>query len=71
MIAPTINTATKANIRGNRDLSNCVRKNVSLALEPVILEPTMQKNMSIKRIIGERSSGFMWNIFINIIIEIS
>ena len=71
MIAPTINAATAANISGNRDLSNCVRKNVSLALELVILEPTMQKNISIRIIMGERSSGFIRNIFINLILEIS
>ena len=63
-IAPTIVTATAANIKGKSDLSNCVRKNVSLALELVMLDPMMQKNISIRMNVGLRSSGFIWIIVI-------
>ena len=52
----TINPATSENISGSSDLSNWVRKKVSLALAPVMLEPTMQKNIIISIPIGLRSS---------------
>tara|TARA_B100000927_G_scaffold55261_1_gene42223 strand:- start:523 stop:717 length:195 start_codon:yes stop_codon:yes gene_type:complete len=52
----TINPATSENISGRSDLSNWVRKKVSLALAPVMLEPTMQKNIIISIPIGLRSS---------------
>lgn len=71
VIAPTIMTATAANINGKSVLSNCVRKNVSLALEAVMLDPTIQKNISIRIMIGFRSSDFIWNIFINVNVEVS
>ena len=48
--------ATSENISGRIDLSNWVRKKVSLALAPVMLEPTMQKNIIINIPIGLRSS---------------
>jgi hypothetical protein len=51
--------ATTANISGNRDLSNSIRKKVSLALDPVMLAPTIQKNISIRIAVGVRSSGFI------------
>mgnify|MGYP001441226829 FL=1 len=59
VIAPTIMTATAANINGKSDLSNCVRKNVSLALALVMLDPMIQKNISIRMNVGVRSSGFI------------
>ena len=71
MIEITIIPATAANINGKRDLSNCVRKNVSLALEAVMLDPTIQKNISIRIMIGFCSSDFIWNIFINVNVEVS
>ena len=64
VIAPTIMTATAANINGKSVLSNCVRKNVSLALELVMLDTIIQKNISIRMNVGARSSGFIWIIVI-------
>ena len=64
VIAVTMTIATAANIRGNSDLSNCVRKNVSLALALVMLDPMIQKNISIRMNVGVRSSGFIWIIVI-------
>lgn len=61
-ITTTINPATNANIKGSKDLSNCVKNNVSLALAPVILDPTIQKNIIINRMIGETSSFFIFII---------
>ena len=60
VIAPTIMIATAANINGKSDLSNCVRKNVSLALALVMLDPMIQKSISIRMNVGVRSSGFIW-----------
>ena len=71
VIAVTMTIATAANIRGNSDLSNCVRKNVSLALDPVILAPTIQKNISIRKAVGVRSSCFVLMKVILIGIEIT
>ena len=60
----TITNATAANISGRRDLSNCIRKNVSLALAPVILDPITQKNIIISINVGALSSDLMFIIFI-------
>ena len=55
----TITIETAANISGRSDLSYWVRKNVSRALEAVMLAPIVQKNISIKIIAGYFSSLFI------------
>ena len=60
----TITNATAANISGRRDLSNSIRKNVSLALAPVMLDPITQKNIIISINVGALSSDLIFIIFI-------
>ena len=60
----TITNATAANISGRRDLSNSIRKNVSLALAPVILDPITQKNIIIRINVGVLSFDLMFIILI-------
>ena len=60
----TIAIATAANISGRRDLSNSIRKNVSLALAPVILDPIIQKNIIISINVGVLSSDLIFKILI-------
>ena len=62
----TITTETAANISGRSDLSYWVRKNVSRALEAVMLAPIIQKNISIKIIAGYFSSLFILKISISV-----
>ena len=60
----SITNATTANISGRRDLSNSMRKNVSLALAPVILDAITQKNIIISINVGALSSDLIFIIFI-------
>tara|TARA_B100001013_G_scaffold342722_1_gene269152 strand:+ start:3088 stop:3480 length:393 start_codon:yes stop_codon:yes gene_type:complete len=62
VMTATITTAIIANIRGKRERSYSVRKNVSLALPPVILAATTEKNIRNARMVGFRSSGLMDSI---------